>query len=67
VRIKVITKDHGEYTSDDLSFTSYVDALDIAAIASKGQTDSLSFNYKGGRVFFTPELLKTSVVIVVKD
>jgi hypothetical protein len=66
MRIKVITKDHGEFISDELS----IECEELGALVdttSKGGHSNLKFNYNGGKIFFTEEVLKTSVFIVTKD
>lgn len=67
MRVKVITKDQGEYNSDLIEDATYEDALGLIEKVAKGQSPHLAFPFKGGRMFFTEEVLKTSVFIVMKD
>jgi len=67
MRIKVITKEHGEYNSDLIKDATYEDAISLIEKVAKGQASHLAFPFKGGRMFFTEELLKTSVFVVMKD
>ena len=67
MRIKVITKDHGEYNSDLIKDATYEDALGLIEVVAKGGASHLDFPYKEGKIFFTEEVLKTSVFVVMKD
>ena len=67
MRIKVITKDQGEYYSDLIEDATYEDVLDFIEKVVKGQASHLAFTFKGGRMFFTEEVLKNSVFIVMRD
>jgi len=67
MRVKVITKDHGEYTSDKITEVVSNELNDIVNRASQGNLSNLQFKYNGDRIFFTGEILKTSVFIVMED
>jgi hypothetical protein len=67
MRIKVITKDQGEFLSDEFTAVSYPEAIDWVDKATRGNFNNLRFDYNGGKIFFTGEVLKTSVFIVFKD
>jgi hypothetical protein len=67
MRIKVITKDNGEYTSDVIEDTTCNDALNVITAVAKGQASHLEFQYAGGKILFPEEILKTSVFIVLED
>lgn len=67
MRIKVITKDHGEFISDPLTEVDADETSEIVNRASIGTLSNLQFKYNGGRIYFTEEVMKTSVFIVFKD
>ena len=67
MRIKVITKDQVEYNSDLIKDATYEDALSIIEGVAKGHATHLSFPYRQGKIFFTEEVLKTSVFVVIKE
>jgi len=66
MRVKVLTKDHGEFMSDKLS-VEYEDLIELIDNCSKGGHSNIKFNYNDGKIFFTEEVLRTSVFIVTKD
>lgn len=66
MRVKVLTKDHGEFMSDELG-VEYEDLIEFIDATSKGGQSNLRFDYNGGKIFFTEEVLKTSVFIITKD
>jgi len=67
MRIKVITKDHGEFISDKFIEMDYNQLIKLINDISSGKYSNLHFNFNKGKVFFTEEVLKTSVFIVMKD
>lgn len=66
MRVKVLTKDHGEFMSDELT-VEYTDLLELIAKAAQGTLNRLTLNYNEDKIFFTEEVLKSSVFIVTKD
>jgi len=66
MRVKVITKDHGEFISDELS-TDYEEVVNLMNNASTSESSNLRFSYNGGVIFLPIEGLKNSVFIVTKD
>jgi len=66
MKVKVITKDHGEFISDETD-ADYDEVLKLINSVSKGDTNNLSFDYKGDKLFIPEEVLKNSVFIVTKD
>lgn len=67
MKVKVITKYFGTFTSDDLKDVEYDDVLNLINSVSKGDTNNLSFDDNGDKIFFPEEVLKNSVFIVTKD
>lgn len=67
MRVKVITKEHGEFISDKIIGMDYNQLIKLIDDTSSGKSGSLHFNFNKGKVFFTEEVLKTSVFVVVKD
>jgi len=67
MKVKVITKYFGTFISDDLKDVEYDDILNLINSVSKGDTNNLSFDYKGDKLFLSEEVLKNSVFIVTKE
>ena len=67
MRIKVITKDQGEFISDKFIGMDYNQLIKLINDTSSGKYGNLHFNFNKGKVFFTEEVLKTSVFVVMKD
>jgi len=66
MRIKVITKDHGEFISDEL-ITDHSEVVNLVNNASTSESSNLMFIYNGSMILFPSEVLRTSVFIVTKD
>jgi len=66
MKVKVITKDQGEFISDEID-ADYDEVLKLINNVSKGETNNLRFDYKGDKLFLPEEVLKNSVFIVTKD
>jgi len=66
MRVKVITKDHGEFISDELN-KNYEEVVNLMNNASTSESTNLRFSYNGGMIFLPIEVLRTSVFIVMKD
>jgi len=66
MRVKVITKDHGEFISDELN-KDYEELVHLINNASTSESSNLRFSYNGGMILFPIEVLKSSVFIVIKE